>query len=319
MRLWRRKLRILYLSVHEILEYDDLRMLRGLGHRVFSLGAYFVGNNRQLYRPPLFWSRDDRAMLARFYSAGCQWHGCLRLTPDFVREFDLVIVMHDPDLLERHWDALSVRTVIWRTIGQDLVGLESRLAALRARGLRIFRYSESERNIPHNLGSDGVFRAATPGLDLVLGGSDNEGLPGAVGKVDHQTQKKLLRESRVYFYCAGLNIPYTLNFIEAWMTGIPVVAVAESAMPQCQGYSEIPALIRHGENGFIAQNQTEASSILRRLLAEPDLAARIGAAGRRTAVQLFGNATVAAQWRNALSRVTNLRNARNRPEHIWIS
>ena len=33
--------KILYYSGHEILEYDEIRLLRGLGYSVFSLGTIF--------------------------------------------------------------------------------------------------------------------------------------------------------------------------------------------------------------------------------------------------------------------------------------
>ena len=34
------EMNILYFPVHEVLEFDDLRLLTGLGHAVFSTGAY---------------------------------------------------------------------------------------------------------------------------------------------------------------------------------------------------------------------------------------------------------------------------------------
>ena len=213
-------------------------------------------------------------------------------------------------------------------------------APLRARGLRILRCSEAERRVPGHLGGEGlvrfhkdevefggwtgveprvltfanrfaqrypyeyaVFREATEGLPVTVSGIGNEGVRGALGSIEYDHQKQLLRESRVYLYCSGLSIPYTLNFVEAWISGIPVVALAETVVPGAPGHSELPALIRHGENGFIAKDAAEARGLLNTLLADVDLAARIGAAGRADAPRIFGTATVARQWRAALPRV----------------
>jgi len=342
-------IRILYISVHAILEYDDLRMLRALGNIVFPLGEYFAGGRAQGFRPALSWGATEAELLARFEATGCRYDrgpAGIRLSTKFVEQFDLTIVMHDPETLMRQWAALAVRPVVWRTIGQDMVGLEARMAPLRARGLRILRYAEAERGVPGHLGSEGlvrfhkdeaefggwtgalpqvltfanrfvqrypheyaVFREATAGLPVAVGGIGNEDLPGALGVIEHDHQKKLLRDSRVYLYCSGLSIPYTLNFIEAWISGIPVVALAEAVVPHAPGYSELPALIRHGENGFIAKDAAEARGLLDALLADIGLAARIGAAGRAEATRIFGTATVAAQWRSALPRLV----ARARP------
>jgi len=319
-------------------------MLRALGHVVFPLGEYFGGGRAQGFRPALPWGAPEAELLARFEATGCHYDrgpAGIRLSKDFIREFDLTIVMHDPLTLAQQWAQLAVRPVAWRTIGQDMVGLESRLVQLRRRGLRILRYSEVEPRIPGHLGGEGLvrfhksegefggwtgaepqvlafvnrfaqrypdeyaaFREATAGLPVALCGIDNDGLPGALGVVEYDEQKKLLRESRVYLYCSGLSIPYTLNFVEAWITGIPVVAMAETVVPGAPGHSELPALIRHGENGFIARDAAEARGLLNTLLADLDLAARIGAAGRADATRIFGTATVTRQWRAALPRVT---------------
>ena len=45
---------ILYYSVHEPLEFDDIRLFRRLGHCVFPLGAYFpLGMYTNPFRPPI--------------------------------------------------------------------------------------------------------------------------------------------------------------------------------------------------------------------------------------------------------------------------
>lgn len=46
-------MKILYFSVHAILEYDEIRMFQSLGHTVFSLGAYYGGKASQPFRPEI--------------------------------------------------------------------------------------------------------------------------------------------------------------------------------------------------------------------------------------------------------------------------
>ena len=55
------------------------------------------------------------------------------------------------------------------------------------------------------------------------------------------------------------------------------------------GYTEC---VRHGENGFLFDDDAEAWEQLMRLRDEPALRARIGAAARRTMEELFGSTRV---------------------------
>jgi glycosyltransferase involved in cell wall biosynthesis len=154
-----------------------------------------------------------------------------------------------------------------------------------------------------------------------LGGSGNEGVPNAIGFVDYEEQKRLLRSSRVYLYAAGLTLPYTLNFIEAWMTGIPVVALHPAGIHRNPGFPEFTRLIRDGDNGFIARTPRQANAILRRLLSDHDLARRIGNAGRRSAIDVFGTERAKIAWKSALETITTKPSGRiptawNRVQHL---
>lgn len=336
-------MRILYVSIHEILEYDEVRLLAGLGHQVFPLGYHHLrGAPIGGMRPQVELGPEHAELQDRFAALGCRYDvfdpldGTV-LTPEFVALFDLTIVMMNPYFVHRFAAALSVRPVVLRTIGQGLDQWEADYAALRSWGVRILRYAAVEAEQPGFIGADGLIRfykdpadflpwrgdhpavlsfaagfaerypaqfaiwqEATSGLPALLGGPGNA---DGLGRVMPAEQTRLLAGCRAYFYCAGLELPYTLNFIEAWMAGIPVVVMDEALVPRTNRYSEIARLIRPGHDALLARSPTEARIMLQGLLADPVAGERIGAAGRSAAVAHFGREMIAAQWRAFLGGI----------------
>lgn len=334
-------MRILYFSLHAILEHDEIRLLTGLGHTVFPLGDHFEDPPAAPFRPAVPLGPEIAALRARFLEEGCRFspwdrHGSVRLTPGFVAEFDASIVMHSAQFVDENWPALHVRPCILRAIGVNIAGTGPTFARLRAGGVTLVRYAESEALVPGFGGQDAVIRfgkdpadflpwtgeeakvlsfvngfaarwpedhalhrRAVAGLPSELGGRENEGEPDWIGLVPHEVQKERLRRCRAYLYCSGRDVPYTLNFMEAWMAGIPVVVVTEG-LP---AHAEIPRLVRDGVDAILAPSATAARDALSRLLADHALAARIGAAGRESATRIFGNAAIAPQWQALLDRL----------------
>jgi hypothetical protein len=320
--------KILYKSVHEILEYDELNLLYDLGHTVFTLGSFCpvsVGEPGWRPRPQV---REDVVDLTdAFVKTGGQ------ITKEFVNLFDVVLVMHDLEFIMLHWDILKHKKVIWRTIGQGVqekiakpfrneglyvVGwseLEALSANFIGRDAVIYSYKDPETYRPWNGREGGVlsfsnafrqrypyelefFQASIEGLPCKLGGGMNEDIPNSIGLVDFPDQIRMYAECGAYFYAHGSNIPYTLNFIEAFMTGAPIVAIGPKA--DLLGYdlrcNEIVHLIKNGENGFLANTPAEANVALRELLASPSLAAMVSSAGRKLAIETFGKATAIKAW-----------------------
>ena len=336
-------MRILYVSIHEILEYDEVRLLTALGHQVFPLGYHHLrGAPIGGMRPLLDLGPEHAELQDRFEAMGCRYDvfdpldGTV-LTPEFVALFDLTIIMMNPYFAHRFAPALSVRPVVLRTIGQGLDVWEGEYAALRQWGVRILRYAEVEALQPGYAGADGLIRfykdpddfppwrgdtpsvlsfaanfaerypeqfalwsEATEGLPALLGGPGN---PDGMGRVAPAEQAELLAGCRAYFYCSGLALPYTLNFIEAWMSGIPLVVMDEALLPRAHRYSEIARLITPGQDALLARSPTEARIMLQGLIADPVAGARIGAAGRRAASMYFGRAAIAGQWRKLLGEI----------------
>ena len=149
-----------------------------------------------------------------------------------------------------------------------------------------------------------VFEQTTQSFPRELYGPGSEELDYGMGEVSYEKLKEVMRTSRVYFYTGTHPASYTLNFMEAWMTGIPIVAIGPqygnaSYFPGHNLY-EVPYLIRNGIDGFISDNPATLQGYVRDLLEDEKLAQQISVAGRASAMQTFGKDVIKQQWRNYL-------------------
>lgn len=242
-----------------------------------------------------------------------------------------------------NWEKLKKKPVVWRSIGQSNETTETALQPFRDDGLKIVRYSPKEDVIPKYVGSDAmirfykdpeefrgwngekeqvitvaqsmktrgkslnfkVFEEATRPYERRLFGPGNE-LSGLIGgQLTFKELKQELRDARVYFYTGTEPASYTLGFIEAFMTGVPVVALGKSFMtmfPEQDTY-EVSELIEHGVTGFIGETVEELQQYIGMLIDDKILAKKIGAAGRERAIELFGKQAIKEQWRIFLETV----------------
>lgn len=243
-------------------------------------------------------------------------------------------------------EKLKGKKVIWRTIGQSVPWTERDLEGYRGQ-IKIVRYSPKEAVIPSYLGADAMIRfykdpdefigwngnnarlisfVQSPAqrgifcrydiMEQIMGGfpsdlygTDTETIPGiGRGRVDYETQKQILRDSRVFLYTGTYPASYTLSFMEAMMTGIPIVAIGQGlANPeenimhfQHQKTYEIHEIIKNGENGYVSDDINVLRHYIQSLLDNHELARRIGEAGRKTAIELFGKETIKQQWKGFL-------------------
>lgn len=139
---------------------------------------------------------------------------------------------------------------------------------------------------------------------LIYGSGNTDLGPLDGGELPYDFMKGALRDNRVFIYGGTWPSPYTLAGIEALMTGIPIVAIgktiAESVVAEQDriDYYEMPDIIKNGENGFISDSISELRDSVHKLLEDKELAKRIGAEGRKTAIRLFDKDKVKQEWKN---------------------
>jgi len=342
-------MRMLYLSCHEILEYDEISLFHELGVDVFSPGAYIstVNRHKSSLRPDLPQIQYDPKDLEIWNRGSTKDH----LRPDIVERFDVVMVMHTPTWVRQNWGVIKNKRVIWRTIGQSSSQWEAYMGPFREQGMEIVRYSPREERLPNYLGGDSLIRfykdpkeftgwtgerkvvinftqsmvqrgsfccfplfdTATLPFHRELYGSNSEVVGYGKGRVSFDELKHQMRQNRVYFYTGTHPASYTLNFIEAWMTGIPVVAVgpfhgnapssgkpAAVGDPDPLGTYEVHDLIENGVSGFSSDHETEIQDFMHRLMGDDAFAQQISDNGRAKAIEYFGKEKIKQQWKTYL-------------------
>lgn len=258
-------MKILYLSVHEVLEYDEVKLFTELGHEVYSHGAYlFPGGDANRKRPPIDGMAYDPQMTELMVRYGKD-----QLHPELLERVDMVMVMHEPSFIHDNLDVLRTFTemggrVVRRTIGQSTASQELALAETLL-PIEHIRYSRREERIPHFMGAaatipfykdpddfklwNGTNRqvvnftqrymqradhcgqpwidGATRGLPFKVFGPDNEGLGDRTGGLlSYDALLDTLADNRAFIYHGTYPASYTLSFIEGWMAGIPMVCAA---------------------------------------------------------------------------------------------
>jgi predicted protein tyrosine phosphatase len=330
---------ILYLSCHETLEYDELKLFTEMGHKVVSYGAYSNPKQAGLLRPSipnLFFNEE----LFQCILQSSKDH----LHDKLIEWADIIIVMHIDKWIFSNLERLKGKRVVWRSIGQSIPDIELRLKELKKAGVEIVRYSPAESRIRGYVGSDAmirfykdkevfnswggkslqvitiaqqmchpgrkrelsysIFTASTKGIDTKLYGLGND-CAGELwgGQLEFDEMLRVLRDSRCYFYTGTKPAPYTLGFIEAFMTGIPIVAIgrglAYDEFYQQDTY-EVADIISNGINGFVANTIEELHDYCQTLLDNHSLAKKISVEARNTAIKLFSKEVVINQWEKFL-------------------
>lgn len=339
-------MRIMMLPCHEVLEADELRLLRSLGHDVFSPGSFVEPANRgdQNLRPTIAGLANEPEDVRLYHACAVDGRdNKSNLSHELVARFQVLIFMHMPEWVISNWPVLRPfiqrgGRVIWRTIGQAVSHQEAQLAPLRAEGLQIVRYSPAEERIPGYIGAGAMIRFYKDpsewcgwtgetkrvlhiGQDVIkrrehcsydfyeqmtrpflrtLIGNGSEVVPWGRGRVSFDDMRAALRDHRCFFYTGTHPASYTLGFIEAMMTGIPVVASGPNngnnlrAFPGHALY-EVDSLL-DGTNGLASDDPFEIQEYITNLMLDRTYAANVGAKGRELAIRLFGVETIRAQW-----------------------
>lgn len=333
-------MKILYNSCHSILEYDELKLLTELGHDVFSLGAYSNGGKGHYLLPRP--SVEGMKEYPEFEKIGREYPRT-NLPQEFFDNFDCIITMHMPEFLVGNWQKIKHKKVVFRSIGQNTPAVENTIRPFYYEGLKIIRMSQQEEKIVGYVGSNALIRfykdpdewtgwngntkrvitftqsllgrrqfchydplmAIMNGFPALVYGSGNEDLGIALngGELPYDLMKGALRDNRAFIYGGTFPSPVTLSFIEAMMTGIPMVCIGEKLAeevvphPDRMEYYEIPDIIENGKNGFVSDNINELRDNVHNLLEDQDLAKKIGENGRKTAIRLFGKEKIKEEWK----------------------
>lgn len=161
--------RIVLALSHSIEEHDQLKLLSGIGHDVFSIGGYInPAGPHDDKRPALPDVKHFGELHAAVDAIGSTDNlgAAQSRIPDAILDWaDTIIYHHYLDRLYVQWPRIrdwlsgdSNRRVIWRTVGQSVEGNERTAVPFRADGLEIVRYSPKERNIPGYAGEDTLIR-----------------------------------------------------------------------------------------------------------------------------------------------------------------
>jgi hypothetical protein len=333
--------KMLYLSCHSIHEYDEVKLFKEIGIDVFSHGAYTDPNvSGDGMRPPIGGERNEELIeLAKRNPKEA-------MSKEFLDHFDVVVDMHTPTWITQNWGLLKDKITIWRTNGQSTAEVENQMKKCRDEGMKIVRYSPIERHLPNYIGEDAmirfykdpdefkgwtgeiprvitcvqnmkerryatnydVFEEVTKGFPRKIYGPHNENFcKDSGGFVGYERLKEVLRKSRVYFYTGTQPAPYTLNLIEAMMTGIPIVAIGPGLgnpkfLPDHYTY-EIPGIIQNGVDGLYSDNPEQLKNAIKIMLERRDAAQLIGDAGRKKAIEIFGKDKIKAQWTEYFERL----------------
>ncbi len=142
------------------------------------------------------------------------------------------------------------------------------------------------------------FKQVVDGFDWKVFGPDNEKAgEHNGGTLSFEDLKQMLRFNRVFFYVGTRPANYTLGFIEAMMTGIPIVSIGPDHGNEI--YTDQKTFEAHellGDTRYWSDSHSQLRKTISDLLANKDLAMEMGAKGRARAIELFGKETVRKDW-----------------------
>jgi hypothetical protein len=200
----------------------------------------------------------------------------------------------DPEVLLVHvthynrlmWDnGRTPTTVIEHSVAIDpSVSYQGDLA----RGITVVNGMQKR---PRIAGYD-LFLQARETIPLDAVGMETEQF-GGLGDVPYRHLHRRIADYRFLFSpMRYTSLP--LAVIEAMTIGMPVVALATT---------ELPAVIKNGQNGYISCNIDELIERMRSLLTDPEEARRLGANARKAARERFGLDRFIRDWNAAFAQV----------------
>jgi len=371
------KMRLLYIPCgHPLQEADDCLMWDRLGIEWFSTGYYWntdrPGDLPCITRPTLGENdKEIRRQFADIYQKATTIHSdksknqigkknkdytgttvknVWELTPDFVSNFDAVLVAHFAKTVLSNWHSFNGASVMLKTFGMHDIHDECLIQNIRRYGAVSIRNSPTEhiRNPSAFGGMDACIRGSVVRDEHEISGwtgenksvvmfSNNynttvgtnsrlqnvnklcsrisypvniygaasqqrlsQGSPFIHGFASHKQKIEMLQKSRVCLISGTPGANNTYSFVEAWIMGIPVVCFG----PRLWGSTscEIPELVENGVDGFYADTIPQLADCINMLMEDHDLAKRVGEAGRKKAISIYGRDVLAQQWRSLFEK-----------------
>lgn len=326
-------MKIVYIGCHAILEYDEMRMFTQIeGLEWFSTGAYFHPKTRLTVRPQLdfkvdaslytVWDRykgkwNNEEFLDRFdviYFMHC---------PELI--FDNWHLLRGRKVI---WRTIGQST--------PAIELKMQRLRIENPNFKIVRYSPGERHHKNYAGEDALIRFSKyPDeydhwngsiLKLLTVGQSMKSRGKACGwdifkKISDEIPSQLVgntnadagdlwigrdlsyeellqtyRDHRVYLYTGTKPASYCLNFIEAWMTGIPVIALGPVLGNGDEQLYEVHDLISYGTDGYWTDDHEDFIRMATELFENEKKAKAISVAGREKAIEIFDSGKIKPQW-----------------------
>jgi Glycosyl transferases group 1 len=137
----------------------------------------------------------------------------------------------------------------------------------------------------------------------------NPDFPGVGPAADWEELRSLYRSHRAYVHTAGVGLDdgYNLSLLEAMASGMPVLSTVPSESP-----------VVDGENGFLDRDPTRLHERAKELLADAELARRLGARARESVLDRFDVATFVRNWHRAIDLSQASWSARGSPTKLSV-
>ena len=127
------------------------------------------------------------------------------------------------------------------------------------------------------------WKRVTEGFPVRVVG-DTPGLSEAAKDVSELVSE--YQTSSIFFNSSTIS-PVPTSLLEAMSCGCAVVSTATCMIPE---------VIEHGVNGFISNNEEELKNYIQQLINDPQLAAKMGDAARKTVVEDFSEQKFINNW-----------------------
>lgn len=200
-----------------------------------------------------------------------------------------MLLVHVTNFNRLMWDNGDIPTaVVEHSVAIDP---EAHYTGRLARGITVVN---GPHRRPRIAGFD-LFQQARARVPLDIAGMETEQF-GGLGDIPYRRLHRRVAEYR-FLYSPMRYTSLPLAVIEAMTLGMPVVALPTT---------ELPAVIEHGQSGFLSCDLEEQVEYMRYLIACPERAREMGARARDVARRRFGLDRFIRDWNLAFERAMAL-------------